>query len=283
MLLFQGMNKQGLVSIIITTKNEEEVLGKLLESIRNQTYKKVEIILVDNNSIDATVEIAKKFDVTTYTFGPERSAQRNFGVKKARGKYLFFLDADMELTTGVIEECIEAINYKNKIPGIAVPEVSIAKNFWERVKAFERTFYNEKGDVTTDAARFFLKEIFVKVGGYDEKITGPEDWDLPENIMELGYHIGRIKSVIYHRERIISIFNLAKKKYYYALKTHRYLKKHNIRAISAKTIFFLRPIFYKNWRKIIFHPLLSLCLIFMLTIELIAGGVGYTIGRLTNR
>ena len=277
------MNKQDLVSTIITTKNEEDVLGNLLETIKKQTYKRVEIILVDNNSKDLTVEIAKKFGVITYTFGPERSAQRNFGAKKANGKYLVFLDADMELTTGVIKECVEAISYKSKIFGIVIPEVSIAKNFWGRIKAFERSFYNEKGDLTTDAARFFLKEVFMKVGGYDENITGPEDWDLPENIIEMGYKIGRVKAVIYHKERIISILNLAKKKYYYALKTHRYLKKHNIRPISAKTIFFLRPIFYKNWQKIVLHPILSICLIFMLTIELIAGGVGYITGRLTNK
>ncbi len=276
------MNKQDLVSVIITTKNEEDVLGNLLKSIRNQSYKKVEIILVDNNSTDRTVEIAKKFDVTAYTFGPERSAQRNFGVKKALGKYLFFLDADMEVTAGVIEECVK-VAQKDKISGVIIPEVSVAKNFWERVKAYERSFYNEEGDIVTDAARFFLKKVFLKAGGYDETITGPEDWDLPENIKDLGYHINRINSVIYHKERITSVFTLARKKYYYGLKTYRYLRKHNISPLSAKTVFFLRPIFYKNWRKIILHPLLSLSLIFMLTLELISGGAGYFIGRVTNK
>lgn len=282
MISLLSMEKKELISIIIATKNEQNVIENLISSILRQTYNNFEVILIDNHSTDNTLKIAKKFGVKIYTFGPERSAQRNFGAKKSNGKYLLFLDADMELSPRVIEECIKVVN-EDKVSGVIVPEVSVAKNFWERVKAYERSFYNEEGDIVTDAARFFLKKVFLKAGGYDETITGPEDWDLPENIKDLGYHIGRIKSVIYHRERITSVFNLVRKKYYYGLKTYRYLKKHNISPVSAKTVFFLRPIFYKNWRKIILHPILSLSLIFMLTLELIAGGTGYVIGRVTNK
>ena len=276
------MNSKSVVSVIITTKNEQDVIENLLKSLKNQTYKKLEIILVDNNSSDLTVKIAKKYGIKVFTFGPERSTQRNFGAKKSKGKYLLFLDADMELSPSVIKECVK-VAQEDQVSGIVIPEVSVAKNFWERVKAYERSFYNEEGDIVTDAARFFLKKVFLKAGGYDESITGPEDWDLPENIKALGYRMNRINSVIYHRERITSIFNLARKKYYYGLKTYRYLKKHNISPVSAKTIFFLRPIFYKNWGKIAMNPFLSLSLIFMLTLELIAGGTGYFIGRITNK
>ncbi len=272
-----------LISVIITTKNEEDVIGDLLESLKKQSFKKIEVILVDNNSTDLTVKIAKNYKIDIYNYGPERSSQRNYGAKKSKGKYLLFLDADMKLAPRVIEECVKEIKRKKSTGGVAIPEESVAENFWGKVKAFERSFYNEKGDPVTDAARFFPKEVFNKAGGYDETITGPEDWDLPDNIRDLGYHIDRIESVIYHRERIISVFDLARKKYYYGLKTYRYLRKHNISPISPKTVFFLRPIFYKNWRKIILHPILSLSLLFMLTLELMAGGAGYFIGRLSNK
>ncbi len=273
-----------LVSIIIISKNEDDVMKVLLLSAVNQTYKDIEIILVDNHSTDNTLKIAKEFNnVVIYNFGPERSAQRNYGAKKAAGKYLLFLDSDMKLTPKVVEECVKKIKTGKKIGGIAIPEKSVAFNFWEKVKSFERSFYNEKGDSVTDAARFFPKEVFNKAGGYDETITGPEDWDLSDNIRNLGYHINRIESVIYHKERINSVIDLARKKYYYGLKTYRYLRKHNISPLSAKTVFFLRPIFYKNWSKIILHPILSLSLLFMLTLELMAGGAGYLIGRLSNK
>src|SRR3989344_5032913 len=95
------------VSVIITTKNEQEVISDILESIKKQTYKNYEIILVDNYSSDKTIKIAKGYTKKVFTKGPERSAQRNFGVEKARGEYVFILDADMVLTKKVLEEAVE--------------------------------------------------------------------------------------------------------------------------------------------------------------------------------
>lgn len=269
-----------LVSIIVPCRNEERVIERLLSSVKAQTYPYIETIVVDNNSSDQTKSIAKKFTSYVYNFGPERSAQRNFGAKKARGEYLLFLDADMELTSDVLRDCVRVCNIDKKIGGVVIPEESKTHNFWEKVKAFERFFYNKSGDETTDAARFFRKETFVKVGGYDETITGPEDWDLPETIEKRGFNIGRVTSLIYHYERIKSPFDLARKKYYYALTAHRYLKKQNISTFSPKTIYFLRPVFYKNFDKILAHPVLSIGMLMMLTMELFGGGLGYLIGRI---
>lgn len=274
------MNKVPLVSVIITTKNEGDIIGRLIQSIKTQTFKNREIILVDNNSTDKTLGIARKMNVKVYTVGPERSTQRNFGAKVAKGKYLLILDADMQLSPKVVSECVQLAQSDKKIGEIVIPEQSLASNYWEKVKAFERSFYNEKGDELTDAARFFRKDIFFKAGGYDETITGPEDWDLPETIRELGYRVERIKSKIYHYERINSLFAIASKKFYYALHAYKYLVKHSIPMFGPKTVYFLRPVFYQNPKKIIRHPFLSVGMFIMLSAELLGGGLGYFIGRI---
>ncbi len=274
------MSKKDLVSVIVTTKNEQDVIGRLITSLKKQSYQNIEIILVDNFSQDQTVKIAKKEKVVVYQYGPERSAQRNFGAKVSKGNFLFFLDADMELTDGVINEAVKKIKVNPQIGGIIIPEVSKAENFWGQVKAFERSFYNLSGDEYTDAARFFKRELIKRVGGYDETITGPEDWDLPERIKKLGFKIERIKTVIYHYERISSPYQLARKKYYYGLKSSRYLSKNKISAIGPKTIYLLRPVFYKNWKKLLSNPGLSIAMFFLLTVEQIAGGLGYIRGLL---
>lgn len=274
--------KMPIVSVIVTTKNEATVLERLLKSIQNQTYKPLELIIVDNHSSDATLAIAKKYSNQVYTAGPERSTQRNFGAKKSKGDYHMFLDADMELTPGVISACVKKISLDKKIGAITIPEQSVANTFWEKVKAHERSFYNTEGDALTDAARFFSREAFERVGGYDESITGPEDWDLPENIIKLDYKTDRVAELIYHYERVPSPLKLATKKYYYALTSHRYLKKHKISPISAKTIYFFRPVFYKNWKRLLGHPILSSAMFLMFTFELIGGGLGFVIGKLKN-
>lgn len=282
-------NSQALVSIIITTKNEEKNIGRLLKSIAEQTYPDIETIVVDNNSTDNTQHIIESLKIQNptskiflYNKGPERSAQRNYGAKKAKGKYLLFLDADMELSKDIVKECILLSLSAKKLGGIIIPEISIAKNFWEKVKAFERSFYFEDKNSNVEAARFFPMEIFKSVGGYDEAITGPEDWDLPETIKKKGWTIYRIHSVLFHYESIPSLWSLAKKKYYYGLRAHKYLSKQQTGVTSSKTLYFLRPVFYKYPKKYLKHPIISLGMIWMLSVELLAGGLGFLKGKIKN-
>ena len=268
-----------LVSIIIPTFNEEIVVERLLSSIKKQSYKDYEIIVIDDGSEDKTVKIAGKYTGKVFERKhAERSVQRNFGAKKAKGEFVLFLDADMELSKNVVKDCVLLIKKEDKVAGIVIPEKSIARNFWERVKAFERSFYNLRGDETTDAARFFRKSVFEKVGGYNEKITGPEDWDLPETMKKRGYKIERVRSVIYHYERIPTLLSLLTKKYYYGLRLHRYLDKQKISLVGPKTIYFLRPVFYRNWKIIIDNPFLSLAMFTVLFLEMLSGGFGFVVG-----
>lgn len=271
------MSRGQLVSIIITTRNEQETIKRALLSVVSQTYKNIEIIVVDNNSEDGTCQIAGRYTNKIFNRGPERSTQRNFGAEKAKGQYLLFLDADMELTKNVVKESVEN---SNKIAAINIPETSEANSFWEKVKAFERSFYNEEEGDQTDAIRFFPKTIFKKIKGYDEEITGPEDWDITDRIRKSGHKIDRIKSKIYHHERIASVFSLMRKKFYYGLDTHKYIKKQSISILGPKTVYFLRPAFYKGYKKILTHPLLSFGMFIMLFCELLAGGTGYLVGRI---
>lgn len=267
------------VSVIITTRNEERNIKRCLQSIKQQTYNDIEIIVVDNKSTDKTKEISKKFTKNVYDKGPERSAQRNFGAEKAKGDYLLFIDADMELLPKVIEECVSKIMKSKKIGGIFIPEIPVGKNFYEKAKAFERSLYNKYGDDTTDAARFFSKDVFKKIGGYDTTITGPEDWDITDSVLKSGYTLARIRAQIYHYEYIPSVSALFKKKFYYAKKAHRYLEKQNISTVSPKTVYFLRPIFYKSWKEYVNHPLLFGGMVYLLSGELVMGGLGFFIGK----
>ena len=274
-----------LVSVIIPVYNNGDIIVNLLNSIKKQTYAKIEVIVVDDGSKDDTVSVAKKYTDKVFARQHfERSVQRNFGAKKSKGMFLLFLDSDMELTANVISDCVLEMEKYKSLGGIIVPEKSRANNFWEKVKVFERSFYNQAGgDSTTDAARFFRREAFKKVGGYDESITGPEDWDLPETIKKKGFSISRINSEIIHREKISSLYSLVKKKYYYGLKSNIYLKKQNISAFSAKTIYFLRPVFYKNWRKLMSHPILSIGMFIVFVFELLGGGLGFLVGKYLDK
>jgi len=241
-----------LVSVIITTRNEGNNLKSLLRSLKAQSFLNLEILVVDNNSRDNTKKIAQDFTNLVFNIGPERSAQRNFGAKKAKGKYFLFLDADMILNKDVIRDCVEKIKTDN-MGAIIIPEKSFGISFWAKVKAYERSFY--LGEDSIEAARFYKKSIFEEVKGFDENLTGPEDWDLSQRVAKI-YKISRIKSFINHNEGNLSLRTLMRKKYYYAKSAKVYLKKSKKNTISSQTIAILRPVFYKNPIKIISHPIL---------------------------
>jgi glycosyltransferase involved in cell wall biosynthesis len=172
-----------LVSVIVTTKNEESNIENCLKSLIYQSYKHIEIIVVDNNSTDRTKTIAKKYTDLVYDRGPERSAQRNFGVSVSNGEYILYLDADMILAPFVIESCVAEFKNSPLVVGLYIPEIILGSGLFCKTRRFERSFYNA---TPIDAIRFVKKDIFIKVNGFDESFSGPEDWDFNRKISSFG-------------------------------------------------------------------------------------------------
>jgi hypothetical protein len=117
------------------------------------------------------------------------------------------------------------------------------------------------------------------MGGYDEKNTGTEDYDLPQRI-ELKYgkkSINRIDDYIYHDEGRIDLMKTCKKKFYYAQKLEVYnSKKENIEKFKKQSSFLSRYVlFFSDPIKLFRNPLIGFLMLFMKTCELGFGGLGY--------
>src|SRR3989338_4934328 len=99
-----------LVSVIIPCYVPGKSIEKILKSIKKQTYKNVEIICVDAiTRPDKMIKpIVRKYG-KYLLYGPERSNQRNFGAKNAKGEYFMFIDQDTILSDNIIEECVDTI------------------------------------------------------------------------------------------------------------------------------------------------------------------------------
>lgn len=266
-----------LVSVIIPTKNEEENIKRCLVSVINQSYKNIEIIVVDNNSVDKTREMAKRYTQKVLNKGPERNIQRNFGVKKAKGQYLLFLDADMELERNVVLDCVRLA--EQGPCAMIIPEKSIGQGFWAKCRALEKSFYI--GDDLIEAARFFEKKAFEEIGGFDTNLIASEDWDLTWRARKKGFRIERIKSFILHHEGKLSLHDAMGKKYYYGLSLPKYISKHP--KLARKQYRLFRPAFLKNWKRLISDPFCMLGLFFMKFCEFFAGGIGIIKSKLMKK
>lgn len=257
-----------LVSLVITTRNEEKHIANCLESIKAQTYPeaKIEIIVVDNKSTDRTKEIAMEYTDKVYNKGPERSAQRNFGVHQARGKYILYLDADMILSPDVIKECVVKCDKEN-VDALYIPEKITGEGFWIKVRNFERSFYNA---TPIDCVRFIKRDLFEEVGGFDESLTGPEDWDLDRRIRggtKRKFDI--INAPIYHNEADFNLVEYVKGKNYYIRDIDKYKRKWGAHDPIIKkqlgAYYRLFGVFFDNgkWKKLMRHPLLTIAMYYL--------------------
>lgn len=262
------------ITVIITTKNEEKNIGRLLKSIKNQAFKNSETIVVDNGSTDKTIQFAKNFGTKVFQAGPERSVQRNFGAKKATGKFLLFLDADMELENSILSECFKLA--KSGKEAIIISEKVSGAGFWDRCRALEKSCY--LGDELIEAARFYKKDLFLKLEGYDEQLIASEDWDLHQRAKKIGAEIGRTKNFVIHHLRENSPLLAAKKKYYYGKNLAQYLKKHPRLALTQYQP--LRMAFLRHIDKLAAHPILTFGLFILKFAEYLGGGLGFLRGKM---
>ncbi len=262
----------GLVSVIVPTKNSAGTIEMCLKSIKNQMYPDIEIIVVDNYSYDRTLEIGREYGAEVLLSDSERSEARNYGADTSKGNYLVIIDSDMELTPNVIEECIKEIS-KDGVGAVIIPEISVGEGFWTKCKALERSCYI--GDDTIEAARFFDKEVFWGIGGYNEEMVSGEDWDLSQKVTKAGYKIGRIDSLIKHHEGRLSLLKTMRKKYYYAKTIRNYIKKNP--EMAKQQLVLIRPAYIRHWRHLLHYPIHTAGFMFMRCCEFVAGGAGLVV------
>lgn len=271
------------VSVVITTKNEEKNIANCLESIKLQTWINVEIIVVDNSSSDNTKEIARKYTRLVFDKGPERSTQRNYGLLDvATGVYGVFIDADMILSSNLLEACVEKLGTEDFI-ALHIEEIVLGRGILASIRRFERSFYS---GTCIDGVRFFRLEDFRLINGFDTSIPpGPEDWDLDMRfrrngkfglvsagsigkwemstlIASKGVHLKSGFAGIFHNEDEQSIGMYLSKKAYYAGSMDAYKCKWSEspevrKQLGLKYRYF--SVFVENgkWRRLIRHPALA--------------------------
>ncbi|MDO8503211.1 MAG: glycosyltransferase [bacterium] len=260
-----------LVSIIIPTRNSKRTIGITLKSIANQSYPNKEIVVVDQESTDGTLEIAKRYATKVLSskgdaFYSAPPVSRNIGARVSKGKYFFHIDSDMELTPEVIKECVELLEKNLEILAVKIHEKDIGEGFWSRAKILERKCYI--GYDAIEAARFMRRIIFFKLGSYDENLRSAEDWDMSKRIQKVG-KIGEIQSFINHHIGRLSYFSQIKKKFNYGLTMERVLTKHGFNLKKEFSMVF-RITYLTNIKLFLLDPIGTIGFLILRPSELLA-------------
>ena len=248
-----------MVSVIVTTKNEEAHIKNCLTSVLQQDYPQIELIVVDNQSTDATKEIARQYTALVFDRGPERSAQRNYGVSVSTGDLVLYLDADMILQPGIISEAVSVFSSRTEVVALYIPEVIVGEGFWIKVRNFERSFYD---GTVIDAVRFVRSSTFKALGGFDTGLCGPEDWDFDKRVRTAG-QTAVLRTPLHHNEGSFDLDFYLKKKAYYAVDFRHYIAKWGAHDPDLKKqlgpLYRFLGVYVENFRfrKMLAHPLLT--------------------------
>ncbi|MEK6895132.1 MAG: glycosyltransferase family 2 protein [Nanoarchaeota archaeon] len=191
------------VSVLIPAYNEEKSIAKTIESILKIDYpkEKIEIIVINNNSKDKTLEVAKKYEkfgVKVYTEKKQgKGCALNLGISKAHGEIIFTMDADTFVESQSMKNMIQYFTNERVMAVTPTMLVHEPKNIWQRIQKMEYLLgvFLRKAFATLNAVYItpgafsaYRKKFFDEHGGYDEKNV-TEDIEMSLRIQYNGYFI----------------------------------------------------------------------------------------------
>jgi glycosyltransferase involved in cell wall biosynthesis len=178
-----------LISVVIPVYNGEKTIRETIDSVLNQTFTDFEIVIINDGSQDATSEIItsiKDDRIKFFSYSNSGvSASRNRGIAKACGEFIACLDADDLWTSDKLEAQLKALQDN--------PQAAVAYSWTDYIDEsgqflYPGSYITLSGDVYAEllvknftengSNPLIRKDALLQIGGFDEALFGPEDWDL---------------------------------------------------------------------------------------------------------
>lgn len=252
-----------MVSIVIPTLNNQNTIAICLESIRQQTYDPIEIIVVDGGSSDLTAEICKTYDVKLVRGELGMSAARVKGANLASGKYLFHIDSDMELTPNVVRECM---NYVDIVDALIIPETNIGDSYWAKCTEIGKIISRQQ---KVGNLRFLSRQLYFDVEGHNPKLLGKEDEEFHNLVVSEGVSIGHANNHIRHHIGNVGFLDILSRRWSYiqSLSAYEeYSRDDGTDTSSTSKIFTLSVLineFKRQPTRVLGYLLLAMCTAFL--------------------
>ena len=177
-----------MVSVVIVTYNKADTISAAIKSVLSQTFRDLEILIVDDGSTDTTAERVKIFD-TKVRYLPKRNggtgSARNLGIAEAQGEFVAFLDGDDLWLPQKLEIQMEAFKRESHLIAVQCEAYCVDP----ALRMIERRFCTPKHDTLLDFLLFrnlpafascvmIRKETLKSVGGFGTDLVILSDWDM---------------------------------------------------------------------------------------------------------
>ncbi|HEV7653772.1 MAG TPA: glycosyltransferase family A protein [Mycobacteriales bacterium] len=259
---------------MVPTRDSMRTLAACLESIRAQDVP-VELVVVDNDSTDGTYELAGRLADMAVRGGPERSAQRNIGVRLTATDWVLWIDSDMVLPPETVSAALATARFE-QADAVAIPEVSVGPGFWTACRALERACYVD--DPSLHNPRLLRRELLLGDAEFDPAMAGPEDTDLRLRLRRSGTRTALCPDVfIVHDEGRLTLRSVLTKRVYYGRSLPAFAAK-NPGALAGQGAGTLQALI-RHRRMLARHPVRTGGMLLMRALEAAAYVVGYQLGR----
>ena len=190
------MSNNILVSVVITTYNGTDSIERAIKSVLNQTYRSIEVIVVDDNGLGSinqikTETIVKKFPSVIYIphkINKNGSAARNTGINVAKGKYVAFLDDDDAFMSTKIEKQVVALEKCTNEYAVCYTGILVHYNNGK----VRELIQDESGYLFTQILRreihigtsvlMIKRDVLKKMNGFDESFRRHQDWEVMDRL-----------------------------------------------------------------------------------------------------
>ena len=191
--------RNGLVSVVIPTRDRSWCLPEAIESVLAQSYKDVEIIVIDDGSRDDTRKVVSRYGGKLRYYYQENKgvvSARNRGLSEARGEYVAFLDDDDLWAPGMLERAVSAFRSSEGDTGVVyvgyrylLRDGDKSRPLDRKVKCFSGDVFERliMGNFIPLPSAVIKRECLEKAGGFDERIGWYEDWELFLRLSLHGY------------------------------------------------------------------------------------------------
>lgn len=205
------LNEAPKISVIIPVKNEGENIENCLEAIFKQTIEPFEVIVVNGNSTDNTVENAKKYPVKVfYETYNTRAGACKIGVDNASGEFIAFTDADCIVKRDWLENLIKG--FDGDIVGVGGGIENAGEGIWKKSIAFavgtflgsafsvQGRLYPDKRYVKSISGcnSMYKKKNLSTVGNFDVNLSTAEDAELNNRLLKIGKLLYVPNTVVLH-------------------------------------------------------------------------------------
>lgn len=207
-----------LVSVNIRTYNSEKTLRETLQTVKEQTYKNIELVISDGHSKDGSVDIAKEFGAKI-GYADKLGDARYQNYKNSKGKYVLSLDSDQLLDKEVIEMCVKECE-KNGFDALTIPEKSIIDKgtILQKLISFDKWLIDQNQDADavfgTACPRFFKKTLLDEIK-WPKELAIFDDTILYAELLAKGARVEYLQGHYIRHHEVSSWWIFAKKFFRY--------------------------------------------------------------------